>query len=53
MFCLFRWGVSAFRMIGIDHKDVFVPMLRGFPTGLIKSIRRRPSSALLNNLVLK
>nr|CAB3262869.1 uncharacterized protein LOC100184344 [Phallusia mammillata] len=48
-----RWGVSAFRMIGIDHKEIFVPMLRGFPTGFFKNIRRRPSTALLNNLVLK
>jgi len=40
-------------MLGIDHKEVFVPMLRGFPHSLIKSIRRQPSVALLNNLVFK
>ncbi|XP_078490224.1 uncharacterized protein LOC100184344 [Ciona intestinalis] len=48
-----RWGVSAFRAVGIDHKDVFVPMLRGFPSNLFKGIRRQPCSALLKNLTFK
>lgn len=50
---LVRYGMSAFRAVGIDHKRVFLPLLRGFPNNLMDKIRRRPSVALLRNLTLR
>jgi len=53
VFCFFRYGMSLFRAVGVDHKQVFLPMLRGFPDNLMEKIRRQPSVALLRNLAIK
>ncbi|CAK8698471.1 unnamed protein product [Clavelina lepadiformis] len=50
---LFRTGISAFKMVGVDHKEVFTPFIRSFRINLITSIRYQPSVILLNNLTLR
>lgn len=38
------------RLLGFDHKSLFISMLRGFPEEMLQKIKARPSSALLSTL---
>lgn len=40
-------GMYVARLVGFDHKSLFINMLRGFPDEMLKKIKMRPNTALL------
>jgi hypothetical protein len=44
-------GIKTARTLKINHKEIVVEMLRGFPKDLIKNIRLQPSGALLSTML--
>ena len=48
---LLSWlTMTTARAVGLDHKALVVHMLRGFPSGLMRSLQHQPSLPLLQQL---
>lgn len=47
---LTHFGMYSARLLGFDHKSLFINMLRGFPEEMLKKIKMRPSTPLLHML---